>query len=184
VALEAARRSRSDALVVTADTFEDANFEPGGVLKQMLSNLALFGRIRAIIDIHGMGSADGPDVILGTAGGRSPAALVSLVHDELVRVGLSVEIRHNGNKSAVRTNTVTAHALRLGFPAIQLEIAPGPRLAALSDEPSFEHLIEALAVIAATIGDAPGEIDVASLPARPSDGETKIDSPRTRGTVR
>jgi hypothetical protein len=123
LALEVARLADCRALIGTAPAYEDANYDDTSRFKHWLARL-LRDRAGFVLDIHGMKDAPA-DIVMGTAGGLTPAGLVETAIDAATRVGLTAIVAQTGHLGAERPSTITSFCLReLGVPAVQLELAP------------------------------------------------------------
>jgi hypothetical protein len=123
LALEVARLADCRALICAAPAYEDANYDDASLFKDWLARL-VGDRPGLVLDLHGM-KDDPSDIVLGTAGGRTPAGLVDHVIAAAAGVGLTAIVAHTGHLGAEGPSTITSWCLReLGVPAVQLELAP------------------------------------------------------------
>lgn len=123
LALEVARLADCRALISTAPAYEDANYDDTSRFKDWLARLVR-DRAGLVLDIHGMKDAPA-DIVMGTAGGLTPAGLIETAIDAATRLGLMAVVAHTGHLGAARPTTITSYCLReLGVPAVQLELAP------------------------------------------------------------
>jgi hypothetical protein len=120
IALEAAKIAGVSALLPLTPGDSDGNWHEGSRFRRTLT--ALLSPDSTVIDVHGMSNEHGVDVVIGTAGGRSPLWLSSVVSKAFSENGFSVEVRDFGPLSASE-QTLTWALSESGYSAIQLEIA-------------------------------------------------------------
>lgn len=118
LALEAARRSNSNALVPLTAGCLDGNWHEESVFRKKL--WPLLAPRSVLLDLHGMGDDHGVDLVYGTAGGATPAWLLAAALD--AAASMRVAVRHDGPLSA-SPRTITAAACASGHAALQIEIA-------------------------------------------------------------
>jgi len=148
LATEAARLSGARTLVLTARSHEDGNWDGRSRFRTMVTEV-LQADPGVLIDIHGMRDEHGPDLIVGTSGGRTPAWLLDAVTAGASRFSIPTEVRDHGHLSA-GPRTLTAMVLgELAMPAVQLEFAARVRDAYLSPR-RFDEIVRFLAGIADT----------------------------------
>lgn len=120
IAVEASKLACANAFIPLTPGDTDGNWGPGSRFRRAL--LALLEPGTMVLDIHGMTDHHGPDVVLGTAGGRSPLWLTDCFSDSLTSAGFTVEVRHTGQLSAGE-NTLTWSLAELGYHTLQVEVA-------------------------------------------------------------
>ena len=118
LALEAARRSNSNALVPLTAGCLDGNWHEESVFRKKL--WPLLAPRSVLLDLHGMDNDHGVDLVYGTAGGATPAWLLDAALD--AAASMRVAVRHDGPLSA-SPRTITAAACAAGHAALQVEIA-------------------------------------------------------------
>lgn len=116
----------ASVLVVRQVLPEDANFDPGGLVKQELAEAIARLRPRLVLDLHGADQTRGFEVALGTRRGESLRGRPELL-DAVVRglrdAGLAVSVADEGMFSAASERTICAYVSdRLATPALQIEI--------------------------------------------------------------
>lgn len=143
IAMEAGRLSNSAVLLPTTPGDTDGNWQDGSRFRALLTQVI---GDRVLIDVHGMSDKHGVDLVIGTAGGTSPAWLIEAAHAAALRAGFTVEVRHTGPLSA-GTVTLTALANRSYNGGVQVEIAR--RLRNPKTDPlSFSQVIDVIAEVA------------------------------------
>lgn len=118
LALEASRRSESNALVPLTAGCLDGNWHEESVFRKKL--WSLLPPQSVLLDLHGMGDDHGVDLVYGTAGGATPAWLLDAALD--AAASMRVSVRHDGPLSA-SPRTITASACVAGHAALQIEVA-------------------------------------------------------------
>jgi hypothetical protein len=141
IAVEASKLACANAFIPLTPGDADGNWGPGSRFRRAL--LALVEPGGVVLDIHGMTDQHGPDVVLGTAGGRSPLWLTACLSASLSSAGLTVEVRHTGPLSAGE-NTLTWTLAELGYHTLQIEVARRCRNGR-EDPHTMTRLIAALA---------------------------------------
>lgn len=142
LALEAARRSGSNALVPLTAGGLDGNWHEESAFRKKLWPLLPVRSV--LLDLHGMGDDHGVDLVYGTAGGATPAWLLESALE--AAASMRVATRHVGPLSA-SPRTITAAASAAGHAALQIEVAAKWRFASLGT-PSTTAMLDLLVRLA------------------------------------